>query len=589
MLQQRNTQDQARLTAMYDVARIAAIGVLLALAAMFVLPMVLGARVDFLALFLAQRQDLPVVWAFMLAALLRLGAHSSSPDFLDRGRILLVGSLLTIVVAGWAGNYLVFQNVGISRDENMAVFDQQIFSNGALVWPIPIEWRHMTDPLNRLFTLVIGANEFWISGYLPMNSAARALVALVVDPALTSPLFAALGAFCIWRVARRLWPDSKRVSALAVLLMVTSSQVLITSMTPFAMSMHLGLNLLWLALFLRDRRDTHLAAALVGFLATGIHQPLFHPLFALPFLVLLLTQRRWRLTLFYGVSYAMIAAFWLWWPSWILSQGAQASAVIQCSEGMCSSVNIFDRLLQLLQTITVTNLWLTAANLLRFVTWQHPILLPLAIFGTISCWRAEPLARALAAGLLLPILFFAIALPWQGHGWGYRYLHPVLGNAILLACYGFYRIEKSGLSLRRTLILTTAAAGLLLVVHGVMAARLAAPYAQLRQELAAIDADVVIVDTAGAPFGTDIVLNRFDLSNRPKLLIAKLVKSEDIPQLCEHSSLGFFDGPRMEPLVKAFTSRSQRKTTDKAKTLRAVAMASGCRISASTPMIPLTH
>lgn len=585
MLQQSSLQDEARLTAMYDVARITAIGILLGLAAMFVLPMIFGGRVDFLALFLAQRQDLPLVWVFMLAALLRLGPKPDSTDFLDHGRLLLIGSVVIILIAGWAGNYLVFRNVGISRDENMAIFDQQIFSRGALMWPIPIEWRDMLDPLNRLFTIVVGANEYWVSGYLPLNSAARALVALVADPALTSPLFVILGAVSIWFVARKLWPDSQRAAALAVVLMVTSSQVLITSMTPFAMSMHLGLNLLWLALFLKDRRHTHVAAAAVGFLATGIHQPLFHPLFALPFFVLLLTQRRWRLLLFYGAAYSLIAAFWVWWPGWILSQGTSPSAVIQCSEGMCSSVSIFDRLLELLRKITAANLWLTSANLLRFVTWQHPILLPLAIFGVISCWRAEPIVRALAAGLLLPILFLAIVLPWQGHGWGYRYVHPVLGNAILLACYGFHRIETSGLSLRRPLILTTAAAALLLVVHGVMAARLAAPYAQLRNELATIDADVVIVDTGGAPFGPDVVVNRFDLSNRPKFLIAKLVKVEDIPELCRHSSIGFFDGPRMRPLLTAFTDRSQRKTSDEAKALRAAAIASGCRITVNTSVI----
>ena len=585
MLQQSGSQDEARLTAMYDVARLAAIGVLLGLTAMFVLPMFLGGRVDFLAMYLAQRHDLPLIWVFMLAALLRLEPAPPSPDLLDRGRLLLVASVITFLIAGWAGNYLVFQNISISRDENMAIFDQQIFSRGALMWPIPIEWRAMLDPLNRLFTLVVGANEYWVSGYLPMNSAARALVALVADPALTSPLFVVLATICIWFAARKLWPDSRRPAALAVVLMITSSQVLITSMTPFAMSMHLGMNLLWLALFLNDRRHTHVAAAVVGFLATGIHQPLFHPLFVLPFFILLLAQRRWRLLLFYGAAYALIAAFWLWWPGWILSQGTSPSAVVQCSEGMCSSVKIFDRLLQLLGSITVANLWLTSANLLRFVTWQHPILLPLAIFGTISCWRAEPNVKALAAGLLLPIIVLAIILPWQGHGWGYRYVHPVVGNAILLACYGFHRIEKSGLSLRRPLILTTAAAGLLLVVHGVMAARLAAPYTQLRKELAAIDADVVIVDTVGAPFGTDVVVNRFDLSNRPKFLIAKLVKVGDIPNLCRHSSLAFFDGPRMAPLMKAFTGRPQKETSDKAKELRAAAMASGCQISVSTPAI----
>ena len=141
-------------------------------------------------------------------------------------------------------------------------------------------------------------------------------------------------------------------------------------MTSFAMSGHLALNLLWLALFLENRRATHIGAAIVGFLATGLHQPLAHPLFVLPFMGLIAAQRRWRLLAFYGMSYALISAFWLAWPVWISAHGVGA---IRRQRAGCGFI---DRLLNVVGAPNLRGLTLMAANLLRFAAWQHLLLLP---------------------------------------------------------------------------------------------------------------------------------------------------------------------------------------------------------------------
>ncbi len=54
--------------------------------------------------------------------------------------------------------------------------------------------------------------------------------------------------------------------------------------------------------------------------------------------------------------------------------------------------------------------------------------------------------RAALGGLVIVPLFTLFVLPFQGHGWGYRYLHGQLGNLALLATYGWFRIadRKSG-------------------------------------------------------------------------------------------------------------------------------------------------
>jgi hypothetical protein len=214
------------------------------------------------------------------------------------------------------------------------------------------------------------------------------------------------------------------------------------------------------------------------------------------------------------------------------------------------------------------------------VVWQHPLLLPLAIFGAVSCWRAEPLVKALAVSFLLPVVVMAVLLPWQGHGWGYRYVHPAVGSVVILACYGFAKIEQANLSLQRPLIVTTAVAAVLLVVHGAMASSMIRPYTQLREELAAMDADVVIVDSEAAPFGQDLVVNQFDLANRPKLLIAKLVTPSVIRALCKRGSIGFYDGPRLAPLRAIYTERPPRPASLRIQSLHATAVLDGCRITA---------
>src|SRR5208282_587380 len=98
-------------------------------------------------------------------------------------------------------------------------------------------------------------------------------------------------------------------------LLATSSQFLITAMTPYAMTAHLTVNLVWLWLFLRGGRLGHAGAIAVAFLACGLHQLIFHPLFAAPFILQLWLERRYRAALFYTLAYALIGAFWIAYPT----------------------------------------------------------------------------------------------------------------------------------------------------------------------------------------------------------------------------------------------------------------------------------
>src|SRR5260370_27161968 len=131
-------------------------------------------------------------------------------------------------------------------------------------------------------------------------------------------------------------------------------------MHAFAKSGHLALFSVWRALFPQNRKLSLVGAVLVGFRATGLHQPVFHPLFVLPFMWLLIAQRRWRLVSFYAIGYGFICAFWFAWPIWVSSHGV-APIPPHSGEG----VNFLERLSNRLVAPDLGSLWLMALNLLR--------------------------------------------------------------------------------------------------------------------------------------------------------------------------------------------------------------------------------
>ncbi len=517
------------------------------------------------------REDLPLLPFVMAPLLLRLRPdQAKGTELPSRDWRLAVSIALLMLILCWWGHYAVLDHWGFSRDEQLADFDAAIFSHARLLWPLPAAWQPLADSLNQTFILPIGHHDAWISNYLPINSAFRALVGTVADPALTSPLFVALGALSLWRVSLRLFPNSPASPAVALILYAGSSQIWLTGMTSYAMSAHLGLNLLWLALFLRDDWRGHAGAMGVGFLATGLHQPLFHPLFALPFLGLLWGQQRWRLIITYIAAYAVIGLFWTTWPVWMHAHG---STTVTAQ----ASVGYVDRLFGALRPFTLGSAWLTAANLLRFLTWQHLMLLPLLAIGVSASWDRNPMARTLAISLGLPILVMALLLPQQGHGWGYRYMHGVIGNACLLGAYGWQWLEANGRAPRRALIMSSLATLLIVIpVHAWMAHEAIQPEVEADKSPAPTPAKIAIIDNAAVPFANDLVLNRPDLSNRPIRLAASALDPTDIASLCRMGTVGFFDAPALEALGRIYGVPPATRATSHQLKLKAAARSAGC-------------
>lgn len=449
--------------------------------------------------------------------------------------------ILFVFALAAAGTYLVFGNYALSRDELLAEFDADFLRAGLLISPLPVEWRPFAAAMQPIFMLPVSPEVGWISGYLPGNAALRALFDLTVGREWTNPALAALAAFALWRIARRLWPGRPGTALVPLVLLAASPQLLTMAMTPYAMTAHLAFNLLWLWCFLRGDRRGGIGALAAGFIATGLHQIVFHPIFAAPFILELLIARQWRRAAVYIAGYALIGLFWIiYWQLVLSAAGSVASAGEAAQQGLPF---LLDKLADLIASFDVTAPVLMVLNLMRFISWTHLLLLPLVILAWPFIRRGEGIARPLALGIVLMLATLLILLPWQGHGWGYRYLHGFLGSFALLATFGWTRIAAAGQARRNAALALTTAATLLVILpfHLWSASAFVRPYRAAHAFLARADAEVVIVDPAGTFYTQDLVRNAPDVSNRPVTIDLLHLDETPLRALCARYRVALFD------------------------------------------------
>jgi hypothetical protein len=496
-----------------------------------------------MASFLLGRQD---VWLLLTGMLLialacwRLPQRSRLPEVHWRTWLLVAAALIVVT---FVGHYLVLCGYDLSRDEQMASFDAAVFQSGHLVAPLPARWRDHADVLNTLFMYPAVHRSAWISAYLPVNAALRGLIGLIATPWLTGPLLTALGAVALFGCVRRLWPQDREAGFVALLLYAGSAQVLFTGMTSYAMTGHLALDLCWLWLFLRGTRAADLAALAVGFAATGLHQPVMHPMFVAPFILMLCAQRRWSRATIYVAGYAAIGLFWLWWPNWTWSLVQFGPDPVRPA-----GVDFATRLIENIRDSDPRGLANMVANMLRFIAWQHLLLVPLMIIGMRRC-RTDPMIAALAGGLVLTTLVMAIVMSHQGNGFGYRYLHGLLGNAILLAIYGWQALGDR-VAQWRTLLLRTTVAGLLVLfpMQAWMAHRQYSSAALVSDHVNRIDADFVAIGRKDLPFSTDLAINPPHLDRRPVRLLRDELSPVNIAAVCAgHPSIALIGDHGLAP------------------------------------------
>lgn len=409
--------------------------------------------------------------------------------------------ILTATAFAYAGAHWLLGRYPVSRDEILADFQAMYLAHGRLGWPIPPALRDVGEAAMPLWSEPWIPRGYWVGQYLPVNSLWRGLLAQGGDIRLASPALLLLGGVALWSAARRIWPATSRPALIALVLALTSAQLLATAMTPYAMTGHFALNAVWLACFLRGDRIGHGAALAVGVLASGLHQVQFHVLFVAGIILWAWIAGHRRLALLYAAACVTYLLIWMGiYPHLLVaSMGKPALTAVPAS----LTTRILGKVAKFYE-------WDPFTSIARFVAWQNVLLAPLAVVG-LRATRGADGRPTILWGLAATCLIGLATTVYQGHGYGYRYLHGTIPAFCLLAAAGWMQLEKeAGRALPAALLWGSAAFALLVTLPFALwrSHQFVAPYEAAYRAVRAAPADVVLVDTRDGAFIQDIV--RYD-------------------------------------------------------------------------------
>lgn len=486
--------------------------------------------------FYFRTQDLPVILAITGTMGLLLWRQTSwrLPDSLPATKWVWAAALLLAPLL-WAGTHLIMLDYPLTRDEHMVAFDGANFAAGRLGTVLPEEWAGFGEALVPNFLITAEEWQIMASAYLPVNALMRSLFGLLLDPALMNPLLISIGLVVLWSLARKIFAEDNCAVWIVMLTFLLSAQLLTNSMTHYAMTGHAVFNLIWLALYLRGGSVAHALAMVVSFLAIGLHQPIFHPLFAGPILVGLLWQKRFGLFAIYAAVFVAALLFWFSYPVLVVD----ALGLERSSEGSAAGAGGFiaERIIPLTR-IDPVMVPLMLANLLRAIAWNAAYLLPLLLIAAVSWRKIDALGKQLLAGLALTVFAISFLLPYQGHGWGYRYIHAQIGPLCLLAGYGWRLLPQDQRPAAQAGIVALAlVSALALPFQWWSAHRFVEPHLKLYDIAKSQQTDFVLVDSEMPSHAVDEVRNFPDLSNRPLLFSSREMDRATISELCNRGTL----------------------------------------------------
>lgn len=445
--------------------------------------------------------------------------------------IVLVGLAFAFC---YAGTWLVMLRYPMSRDEVLAQFATEYLQHGHLGWPIPADLQPLAKALMPVWTDRWTASGYWVSNYLPVNSALRALFGLLGDAWLAGPTLLVVGMAALWSATRRIWPETSEPAAVALVLALTSSQLLVTAMTPYAMTAHFALNALWLACFLRGGRAGHAMAIAIGLLASGLHQFHFHIMFVSGFVIWAWLTGRRGIAITYVV--AAIVYQLIWHFGYIRLMTWSLGPMVGPAEPPIATSWIVEHVRRLAE-------WEPFSSLARFAAWQNVLMLPLAALGTVRLKPRPGTSIPIAFALQLSCMFGLATMVYQGFGYGYRYLTGMLPCFLLLAAGGWMRLrEETGGVMPRHLIMISVAFALCVTLPVTIwqSHALLQPYAASFQTARHAPADVVLVDGRGGGLLQDII--RVDQAiTRPLLLDLAYVPRPVLRDLCARRRVMLFD------------------------------------------------
>jgi hypothetical protein len=454
--------------------------------------------------------------------------------WVDRVPIGLI-ALCTLVVS-MVGTHLVYLGYPFSPDEWMPRLQAEIFAHGDLAGTVPPEWREYGRAMYHEFAHYDPATGAVASTYRPGMAALIALFDLAGLGLYVSAFMTAGSVLLTASLARILWPDSRSAPVIAALLVATSSQALAAAMTTYAMAPHLFFNLLWLRLFLLDKWWGHVAAAFCGVFTASLHQIHPHLFFAAPFFLLLLRPFRPGILLWYGAVYAVGHLAIIGWD-----RMAMGDSLAVTNSGQLTFEQFLQRVGRLAQIPSLIDWATIGAHIVRLFAWQSLALAPLLLF-TVYRRAWPPLLVLMAVSIGTSLLPYPFLLPEQGHGWGYRYLHGLIGSLALIGTAGWIQMERQhGQAFRQPVMLCFAMTlAVIIPVRAFLIERTIKPWLAATEAALAMPADVVIVDRIGIFYGLEIPRNGPYAVERPVVMMLDDLSADQIRRLCGNYRVAVF-------------------------------------------------
>ena len=463
----------------------------------------------------------------LVAAFVLFRKNARTPETrnqdVDLGRWLCLTAAVIVFAIAAIGTQTVSHNYALTADENLADFQAKIFLRGKIQAEVPPTWVDAVRVLKPTYVDYFPSRHSWNATYLPVYAAMRAIFQSVDLQTLLNPFLAAVTVLALYGAARNVWPESKTNALVAIVLLASSSQFLLMSMTGYAMPAHLALNTIWLWLYSRPDRRWFYLAPFVGVLAIGLHQPIVHALFVLPFLFRLVWQRRWRPVVIFAVVYLAGCVLWFLWREHFQAQS---------SGGVGSVFKFLNPRMPIIQSM----------NLLLIIAWASLATPLLAFLGAKQFFKGQPIVQDAILSCALTFIFYFFFYLDQAHGWGYRYFYGALSCFMIVAVAGFNRLSiLVGNQSARTFVLAGVAMSLFvqLPLRCWQAETFVRPYARTAALIHALHEDIVALDARDAWYSADLIRNDPFLEKRPIIVSLFGLTPAAIPVLEKAGSVRF--------------------------------------------------
>jgi len=328
------------------------------------------------------------------------------------------------------GAKVAYHSTPFAMDESAQLAQAYAFASGKLSWFVPPDLldRMIPPGFRNYFYAVDSTTGEIASEYWPGFAAMLAPFAWAGVPWLANPLITAATLLVIHAVASR-FLGGREAGGWAMLLALASPEFTVNALSFYSMPAHLLLNLLYAWLLLDARPSRAFLAGLLGGWALVLHNPVPHALFAAPWLLwLLIDRRRWPALLAVGAGYVPIGiVVGIAWPEFTASVTANAVAAAAPHTLAQTFRHMVGDAFQIPDDAIIAARWYATW---KMWIWSTPGLLILAIAGARTV--KGPVLLLGASAILTYVVYWFVPLD-QGHGWGYRYMHSAWAVVPLFA------------------------------------------------------------------------------------------------------------------------------------------------------------